>query len=173
MHTITLLRHAKSSWGDPSLTDAERPLNARGRKAAPLMAQHMASLGLAPDLVLCSTAARTRETLALVMEHWPHPELTVTFTDALYLAEAEEMLALIRQLPRNVAHVMLVGHNPGMQNLALRLIGDQEHPDTVRIAAKLPTAALLVLETPETSWRVLKEGSARIIHYATPKDLAP
>ena len=122
MLTLSLLRHAKSSWKDPTIPDHDRPLNARGKTEAPLMGKAVAKHGLAPDLVLCSTARRTRDTLELVL-----PELKkepkIVYEDGLYHGTPQEMLDLLRQVPPSASQVLLVGHNPELQSFALDLIG--------------------------------------------------
>ncbi len=122
MLTLSLLRHAKSSWKDTALPDHDRPLNARGTVEAPLMGKAMAEHGLDPDVVLCSTARRTRDTLELVL-----PELKtepkVTYEDGLYHGTPAEMLAIVQTVPPSASQVLLVGHNPEIQTFALDLIG--------------------------------------------------
>src|SRR5262245_29809534 len=116
MATLHLLRHAKSSWDDPALPDHERPLAPRGRRDAKLIADHLLRERIAPELVLCSPALRTRQTLELV-----RPPGTIELEDALYGASSEELLARLRTVPGSVESVMLIGHNPGLQDLALDL----------------------------------------------------
>ena len=122
MLTLSLLRHAKSSWKDPNLADHERPLNTRGQAEAPVMGKAMTKHGLDPDLVLCSTARRTRDTLALVL-----PELKtepkVIYEDGLYHGTSAEMLGILHEVGAGVGQVLLVGHNPEIQEFALDLIG--------------------------------------------------
>ena len=120
MHTLYLLRHAKSSWSDPTLPDEERPLAPRGRRDAKRVAEHLVQLGIEPELVLCSSARRTRETLELI-----RPALDATTSVALeaelYAATADTLLEHLRAVPDGVASVLLIGHNPGLQDLALLL----------------------------------------------------
>ena len=117
MKTIYLLRHAKSSWDDSSLPDHDRPLNGRGRSAAPRVGAHMRAEGYLPDLVLCSTATRTRLTLEGVLSEL-EVEPAIEFEEELYLAAPSEMLDLVRSVPDTVESVLLVGHNPGTGMLA-------------------------------------------------------
>ena len=128
MLTLSLLRHAKSSWKDPTIADHDRPLNTRGTTEAPVMGKAMAEHGLDPDLVLCSTARRTRDTLQLVL-----PELKtepkIVYEDGLYHGTAQEMLDLLREVAAPASQVLLVGHNPELQSFALDLIGSgAKHP---------------------------------------------
>src|SRR5262245_23008202 len=117
MLTLSLLRHAKSSWADPRLKDFERPLNERGEEAAPRMGAFMARRGIAPELILCSTAVRARQTLEFVRPHLRgNPK--VVYEDTLYLASPSVMLKHIGKVPAKVHHAMLVGHDPGLHTLA-------------------------------------------------------
>ena len=122
MLTLSLLRHAKSSWSNPTLPDRDRPLATRGVTDAPLMGKAMAERGIDPELVLCSSARRTRDTLALVL-----PELRVEpkviYEDALYHAAPEAMLEMLHAVQPGANRVMLVGHNPEIQAFALDLVG--------------------------------------------------
>src|SRR5262249_11074132 len=120
MLTLSLLRHAKSSWDDPALEDFDRPLSKRGATAAPRMGAYMAAQGLAPDLVLCSPAVRARQTLDLVLSHLGSGP-TVTYEDALYLAAPSVLLARLHKVEAAARHVLIVGHDPGIQALAVEL----------------------------------------------------
>src|SRR5262249_29231195 len=145
MLTLSLLRHAKSSWADARLKDIDRPLNARGEDAAPLMGAFMAREKLSPDLILCSPAERTRQTLELVLAYLePAPE--VVSEAGLYLASPGGMLKRLRKLARKIRHVMIVGHNPGLHALAQQLVGDEGEAESLEaLAAKFPTAGLAVI----------------------------
>ena len=166
VRTLYLLRHAKSSWDDPALADHERPLAPRGRRDAKRVAEHLRALGVEPGLVLCSTSARTRETLEFLL-----PALgasTVLYEDGLYGASRDELLARVHRVPDEVASLMLIGHNPGMEDLALGLASSGDELDRVR--AKFPTAALATL-TIATSWNRLAPGGAVLESYVVPKQL--
>jgi len=121
MHQLLLLRHAKSSWEDAALPDRDRPLNKRGRRAAAAMRQAMRELGLAPDLVLVSPARRTQETLT-GLQPWDDTPL-VEQLETLYLATAQQLLAVLRGVHETVRSVLLIAHNPGMHELAVMLAG--------------------------------------------------
>lgn len=168
MHTLYLLRHAKSSWADPTLPDHERPLAARGRRDAKRIAKHLARLGTEPELVLCSTAERTRETLELL-----RPALGATpavrLEARLYAASSDELLERIRGVPEAVASVMLIGHNPGLHQLALVLAS--AGAELERLEAKFPTAALATLTLPNTTWSRLSQADALLTGYVVPKQL--
>jgi phosphohistidine phosphatase len=169
MRKLVLLRHAKSSWDDPSLPDHDRPLNARGRMSAPRIGRWLAAEGHLPELVLCSSARRTRETverLRLAVPGLPEPVID----RGLYEAGPATLLARLRRLPGNCASAMLVGHQPGLGEL-LRILSDgSEAADCRRACEKLPTASAAVLEVGG-DWSALAPGGARFVAFATPRDL--
>jgi phosphohistidine phosphatase len=168
MLTLTLFRHAKSSWEMNGQDDRERPLNTRGLAAAPLMGAFMQQNRIRPDLVLCSTAVRTRQTLDLaIAELKPAPK--VKYEDGLYLADPFLLLQRVRKAPRTVKHLMIVGHNPGLQILGVELIGDGD-PALIRaISDKLPTASVVVITFDAASWADVAPGKGHLVHFATPK----
>jgi phosphohistidine phosphatase len=168
MHRLYLLRHAKSSWADPTLLDRERPLAPRGRRDGKRIAKHLARLRIQPELVLCSTAERTRETLELVRPAFGTTG-TVMFEDELYAASSNELLERIHIVREHVASVMLIGHNPGLQDLALVLAC--AGADLERLAAKFPTAALATLTLANTAWSELSEADALLAAFVVPKQL--
>ena len=147
MHQLLLLRHAKSSWDDAKLADRDRPLSKRGRRAATAMRKAMIDLGLTPDLVLVSPSRRTQETLA-ALEPWDDTPL-VEQVETLYLASAQQLLAVLRDVNETVRSVMLIGHNPGMQELAVLLAGGSRrsapcrfsHRGTGRVCCRNAVAA--------------------------------
>jgi phosphohistidine phosphatase len=163
MPTLYLLRHAKSSWGDPELPDHDRPLAPRGERAAALIGEHLRSAGIAPALVLCSSAVRARETLDRVA-----PEGELRIEPELYGAEEHDLLERVRLLPSRVESVMLIGHNPGLQELALLLAGQGEA--LADLHRKFPTAALVTLGF-EGEWDQLGPGVARLEGFVRPRDL--
>ena len=173
VRTLYLLRHAKSSWDDPELDDHDRPLSARGRRAAALMGAHLREEGVRPDLVLCSSARRARETYERVAaglggEEGPPP---VRFERGLYLAASDRLLEHLRAVPDEARAVLLIGHNDGLPQLALHLAGAAEGEARKSLAAKFPTAALAVLTFDLPSWRDLAEGSGRLTAVVVPKQL--
>jgi phosphohistidine phosphatase len=168
MKTLFLLRHAKSSWDDPGLTDHDRPLAPRGRRAAKAIAEHLCAEGLAPDLVLCSSSVRTRETLERIAAALGD-EVRVDIERELYAASADRLLERLRAVDDGVGSVMLVGHNPGIEQLAFRLAGDGEKLADLR--RKYPTAALATLEF-DGRWSELEPGAARLADFVKPKQLA-
>ncbi len=170
MRTLSLLRHAKSSWDDPQLPDFDRPLAPRGLAAAPRMGARMRDLALAPELALCSPAARTRETARLVLPALAHSP-PIVFEQVIYEATTETLLTLVRQLPDSVRHALLIGHNPGLHHLILDLLGDRLPPEYADLHRNLPTSALAVLEFPVERWANAAPGIARLVHYETPRSL--
>jgi phosphohistidine phosphatase len=163
-HRLLLLRHAKSSWDDSQLDDHDRPLAERGRRAAEDVGARLRESGLAPDLVLCSTATRTRQTLELLDLEQP----AVRFEDRLYGADAEELLEVVRELPEEAGAVLVIGHNPGMHDLALRLAAAASGPEADHLRERFPTAALAVFES-DGGWAELAAGGGRLRSYVTPR----
>ena len=163
--TLYLLRHAKSSWADESLPDLERPLAPRGRRAAQQLAQHLRGHPIAPEVVLCSPALRTRQTLELIQPSLGVPA-EVLIEDDLYGAGEDQLLARLRSLPGDVSGVLLIGHNPGIQDLAVFLVGGGADRDQLR--AKFPTAGLATIEVPG-GWAKLGPGKAKLVAYRVPR----
>ncbi len=171
MRTLLLLRHAKSSWHSPDLDDHERPLNPRGTRDAPVMAKEIARRRLRPEMVLCSDAVRTRETLALMMGQWSPKSSGIVYDAALYLAEPATMLECIAQAPKSVARLMVLGHNPGMHVLALGLAGRGPSGLLNDLRTKFPTCGLAVLEFAADDWSDLPAGSGTLCAFTFPKQL--
>jgi len=163
---LFLLRHAKSSWDDPGLDDHDRPLAPRGRRASALIAEHLRRARIGPVLVLCSSARRTRETLERVMPALDPVEVRIE--RQLYGASSEDLLQRLRELPDEAESVMVLGHQPAIQELALHLAGEGSELDRVR--AKFPTAALATLAFAG-EWSELGHRSAELIAYVKPKQL--
>jgi len=163
---LFLLRHAKSSWDDPGLDDHDRPLASRGRRASALIADHMSRNRIAPALVLCSSARRTRETLDRVSAALGPAEILIE--PDLYGASSEDLLQRLREVPDEVESVMLVGHQPAIQDLALRLAA--EGPELEALRGKFPTAALATL-TFEGDWSELGQQGSQLAAYVKPKQL--
>ncbi len=169
MKTLTLLRHAKSGWDLPAVRDFDRPLNARGRKAARAMGREMKRLGLGFDLVLASPAARVTETLTELAQGYGGAVET-RLDETIYLATVETLLALVRATGDDDARLLLVGHNPGMEQLALLLSGNGGLRD--EIAAKYPTGALAEIGFPVDHWRDVAAGDGRLARFIRPRELA-
>ena len=167
MRTLYLLRHAKSSWDDPALPDDKRPLAPRGRRDGKRIAEHLRRQGIEPELVLCSSAVRTRETLELV-----RPALggaSVVVEDELYGASADRLLARIRLVPGEAESVLVIGHNPGLHELALVLASDGD--ELGRLEEMFPTGALATLALAEP-WGGVARGGATLTAYVVPKQLS-
>lgn len=172
---LLLLRHAKSDWSDPSLGDHDRPLAPRGARAAGDMARFLRREKLVPPVVISSSSVRTRETwqrVAAKLEHAPEP----VFTDQLYLATASSMLKLLAGCPAEHSRVMLIGHNPGIERLALMLAltceAESDSGALATLRSKYPTGALAVLESDARSWAEVESRGARLVRFVRPRDLA-
>lgn len=168
MRTLLLLRHAKSDWESDADDDFARPLAKRGRKAAERMGEWMRRHELVPEYIISSTAARARETVHILCGALRLDAMQAMYDDRLYLADRDELLAALRDCPRDAESVMLVGHNPGLEELLTYLCGSD-----VPVAANgklLPTTALARITLPD-NWRSLKRESGQIIAVTRPKEL--
>jgi phosphohistidine phosphatase len=163
---LFVLRHAKSSWDDPGLDDHERPLAPRGHRAVRALHRHMQSNEIAPALVLCSSARRTRETLEGVK---PGGEWLIE--PGLYRADAGTLIERLRQVANDIPSVMLIGHNPAVQMLVLRLADGAAEADVDQVRRKFPTGGLATLEF-ECAWNELGPGRARLSDLVRPKHLS-
>jgi phosphohistidine phosphatase len=167
MKRLFLLRHAKSSWKDSSLPDRERPLAGRGKRASKAMAAYVREHDIEPALVLCSAATRARQTLDRVAPGFGNaPEVRIE--SELYEASAAELLGRLQRVDEDVPSVMLVGHNPSMERLALDLANGGA--DLAELAAKYPTGALATLEF-DGPWSELEPDAARLAGFVKPRDL--
>jgi phosphohistidine phosphatase len=172
MKRIFLVRHAKSAWDDPALGDFERPLAPRGRAAARRMADHMHHRGLIPDHVMCSTAARARETWAL-MAPILGPDIPLEPRRDLYHAAPWRLLDILREAPDVAASLLVIAHSPGMEGLAMGLAGAESDENAVeRLTAKFPTAALAVIEFNGGDWSAVAENGGRLTRFVAPRDLS-
>lgn len=162
MKTLLLLRHAKSSWENDALGDYDRPLNERGRRDAPRMGKLLADLDLTPDLIVTSGAKRAARTAELAAAAAAY-EGDIRYTDELYLADPETFVEVMRETGENVARLMLVGHNPGTEELVSALAGHDE---------RMPTAALACFRLPIERWQDFEEGmTAEFVGLWRPKEL--
>lgn len=167
---LYLLRHAKSSWKDPDLADHDRPIAKRGRRGAKAIAGYIREQAIAPDIVLCSSSRRTRETLERIEAALPSAT-AVEIEHALYGASAEGLLERLRELPDAVESALLIGHNPGLQELAIELAAAGTELEHLR--AKFPTAALASLDVADGGWSGLRHGAAELVGFIRPRDLEP
>jgi phosphohistidine phosphatase len=170
---VLLLRHAKSGWGHPGLDDHERPLNRRGERAAEALADHIVRHEPRPDLILCSTAVRTRQTLAPLVHLLTTPAPPIALERALYLASEDTLLGRLRALPEDVRTVLLIGHNEGIGELAAALAGSGKQSELTSLREKYPTGTLSTLRAPAAFWSGLTEGSAELLSFVRPRDLLP
>jgi phosphohistidine phosphatase len=170
MHRLFVLRHAKSSWNNAYQADFDRTLAPRGVQAAAAMADHVASLDPPPALVLCSTARRAQDTIEPLRDRLP-AGTEIRLEDDLYGADAPDLLARLRQVPDDVGSVMIVGHNPGLEDL-VRSLGRAGDADLIaRVRTKFPTAALATL-TFDGPWQQLGFGGpTRLEGFVVPGDL--
>ena len=160
---LFLLRHAKSSWDDPQLADHDRPLAPRGRRAAKRMAAHLREADIQPALVLCSSARRARETLELLALTGE----TIIERD-LYGGSSTSLLERLHRVPEAVDSVMLIGHCPGIQDLAVEIV--RGSAEIARLESSFPTGALACLTFAE-HWPELRPGSARLTAFVKPREL--
>jgi phosphohistidine phosphatase len=162
MKTLIILRHAKSSWKDDSLADHERPLNKRGQKDAARMGELLHAEGLQPDLILCSSAVRARETARIAIEASGY-ESEIEYRDDLYAFEPSAYLNALLKLADTCDMVMLIGHNPALEELLNGLSGEYH---------SLPTAALAQVELPTEAWKEISFGMrARLVNLWRPKEV--
>ncbi len=172
MKTLTLLRHAKSGWDDPVSRDFDRPLNAKGGRAAAAMGRHLRGLGAGFDHLVASPAVRVEETLDHFGEGFGRLPAPVRDRQ-LYLASAATLLDVIHGLPPSAERVLLVGHNPGIEDLALMLAGDGSDPAAIdALAAKFPTASVAEIALGDT-WADAAAGTGHLLRFTRPRDLDP
>ncbi|HEX8643039.1 MAG TPA: histidine phosphatase family protein [Allosphingosinicella sp.] len=170
MKTLTLLRHAKSTWDDPVARDFDRPLNRRGRKAARRIGAEMRALGLEFDAAIASPALRVKETLAEVEAGYGR-SLGARWEDDVYLASVQTLLEIVRKSDENAQSLLLAGHNPGIESLAIALARKSRLRDDVTV--KYPTGTLAQLVFDAESWRGVGPGAGRLERFIRPRDLDP
>ena len=164
---LIIVRHAKSSWDDPTLDDHDRPLSRRGQRALPVLAEHLRSISAAPDVVLCSTSARTIATLDGIKPALP-PDAEIVIDERLFHAGEHWMLDQIRSLPDAVGSVLVVGHNPGLQEMAIQLVGAGTADDRAQLERKFPTAAAATIVFDGT-WGDVAAGVGHLEHLFLPR----
>ncbi|MQT11542.1 SixA phosphatase family protein [Segnochrobactrum spirostomi] len=170
MPRLLLLRHAKSSWDAPQLADFDRPLNSRGRRSAPLMGRHIAAHALVPDRIVCSTARRTRETLAGLLPYLA-TEMDIRMTRDLYDSSASDYLDVIRAFGGSARTLLVIGHNPALQETAIDLVGTGNPTIVDQITSEFPTAALAIIDFPEKKWSEIHPKGGRIVSFFQPREL--
>ena len=167
MKRLYLLRHAKSSWDDPALDDVDRPLAARGRRAAPRMGAYMRERGYRPAIALCSPARRAEETWTLVRGALGCAPAEET-RPGIYGAAARDLLRMVQLIDGRHPSAVLIGHNPGVEMLAAALADDR-----AAVPGRFPTAALAAFEFEADGWTGARAGRGRLVEFVRPRDLAP
>lgn len=171
MKTLGLFRHAKSDWHDARARDFDRPLNARGRKGAAVMGTHIAAHGVHWDRILASPAVRVAETLELSTRA-AGTAMPINWDRRIYLASSATLLDLLREQEGDPASILVVGHNPSLEDVIFDLVPDDgSSPLRDAVEEKFPTAAFAVLEMDIDDWADLEEGSARLVHLTRPRDV--
>lgn len=169
MKRLLLLRHSKAVPGS-GRDDFERGLTSGGQDDARHIGKLIAERGLVPDLVVYSSARRTRETAELVAADWPHKVKSIA-ENGLYEATRQLILMLLRSLPEHARSAMIVGHNPGIAEIANQLTGSGDEDDRVRMASKYPTSGLAVLEFSDDGWAGIQPRAGRLLRFVAPVDL--
>lgn len=168
MKRLILLRHAKSDWSDPLQSDQDRQLNKRGRETAAKLGLYFSTNRIQPDIALCSTAARTRETLTRI-ENTSRTPVTTTFTNALYGAAFNDILSLIHAQKAHHNTILIVAHNPGVQDTALKLTSNSESVLYARIHEKVPTGSLIMLDFDVKCFGHISLKSGKLHQFIRPK----
>lgn len=169
MKTLHLLRHAKSSWKDPALDDHERPLNKRGRETAKLIGAYLRRAKIRPDVVLCSTAVRAKQTLAPISKEIKPPK--VVLKRGIYEVAQRKLWKHIWTLPESADCVLMIGHNPALHDLALALADAKSRKRLPPPEAKFPTGALVSFSV-DGAWKELRPNGATLLSFTSPKDIA-
>jgi len=166
--TLYLLRHAKAALGDAVTADFDRPLAARGQRETAELAAWFAERGHAPDRVLCSSSRRTRETLGPLLSAWPADSLIEISRD-LYNADVDELLGVVLRREGDARSLMLIGHNPGIEQLARALAGSGDEAALRRLRDHYPPAGLAVIEFDLPAWSSVRAGVGRLSAFETPR----
>ncbi|MER7571721.1 histidine phosphatase family protein [Streptomyces sp. NPDC126514] len=167
LRRLVVLRHAKSAWPE-GVPDHRRPLAPRGRRDAPAAGRALADADLLPDLALCSTAVRARQTWGLAFAEWGTPP-PVRYEPRLYAADVPELLAAVHETPAAVETLLLIGHNPGLEELVVELAGDSLDDALEQVKVKFPTSAVAVLAWRGTAWTALTPGTALLTWFTVPR----
>lgn len=172
MKTLTLLRHAKSGWDDPVARDFDRPLNAKGKRAAQAVGRHIRDLDLMFDHVVASPAVRVGETLDAIVAGYGR-KLAPVWERRIYLASAATLLDVVHELPATAERVLLVGHNPGLEDLVLMLVPAATGSLRGVVEEKYPTATLAEMTFDVAGWDAVRPGAATLTRVIRPRDLDP
>ena len=165
MKNLILIRHAKSSWDDPALSDLERPLNKRGKRDAPVMGRLLKEKGLLPDVILASHAKRSLKTATKIAREVGYPKGRIETREAIYLHGVDALIELIRALDDHNNRVFLIGHNPDLTDLTNLLTGSN--------IANVGTCGVVSIEFPSISWRDISEGCGRLALFERPPKPTP
>lgn len=172
MKTLTLLRHAKSGWDDPVARDYDRPLNAKGKRAAAMIGRHMRSLDLVFDHAIASPAMRVMETLEQIEAGYGRT-IAPALDRRVYLASGATLLDVVHGFPAEAESVLLIGHNPGLEDLVLMLVADGADALREAVEDKYPTASIAELQFDTADWADIATGTARLTRFIRPRDLDP
>ncbi len=164
MKELFLVRHAKSSWEDPTLSDFDRPLNRRGKEDAPFMGEHLRHLGVKPDLILSSPARRAKKTAKIMAEKLGYPKDKIEWVELIYEATPQALLYLVCQLPDDAKHVVIVGHNPGLTMLS-NILGDITIDN-------IPTSGVVAIAFDASRWYEACRMQGHTILFEYPKKVA-
>ncbi|MFI9650355.1 SixA phosphatase family protein [Streptomyces sp. NPDC052040] len=167
LRRLVVLRHAKSAWPE-DVDDHDRPLAPRGRRDAPAVGHALAEADCLPDLALCSTALRARQTWQLASAQWGTPP-PVRFDPRLYAADVPGLLEVVHEVAAEVETLLLVGHNPELADLVLALAGQGLDDTLERVGTKFPTAAIAVLAAHGATWQALAPGRALLTEMTVPR----
>ena len=162
MKTLTLIRHAKSSWDDSSRPDKERTLNRRGMRDAPVIGERLSHRASKPQLILSSPAIRAIETARIIAGHVDYPISDIIVLDALYAATVATLRKIVEALDDNLSEVYLIGHNPGLSEFAADLSSNQ--------ITEMPTCSVVIAQVDSSKWHLLSKGFAEHIEFYKPKD---
>lgn len=173
MKTLGLFRHAKSDWHDAKVRDFDRPLNGRGRSGAKIMGRHIVKYGQRWDRIIASPAVRSAETIDIASKG-ASGLLPINWDRRVYLASSATLIDVLREQDASLGAVLLVGHNPGLEDVIFDLVPDDgTSPLRDLVEEKFPTATFAVLELDIADWADLTEGTARLVHLTRPRDLDP
>ncbi len=173
MKLLGLFRHAKSDWGDPRARDFDRDLSDRGRAGAAIMGRHIRDHGAAWDRFIASPAIRCAETVEIAADA-AERTFPVNWDRRIYLASSATLLDILREQPDAAGSVLMIGHNPGLEDLIFDLVPDDgTSPLRDVVEAKYPTAAFAVIELPIDRWADIAEASGQLVHLTRPRDLDP
>lgn len=173
MKILGIFRHAKSDWNDARLRDFDRPLNKRGRKGAAIMGKHIREHGIGWQRILASPAVRVTQTIELASQA-AGTTPPITWDRRIYLASSATLIDVLREQEGDPGSILMVGHNPGLEDLIFDLVPDDgTSPLRDIVEEKFPTAAYAVLQLDVESWKAIDEGCARLMHLVRPRDLDP